>query len=205
MAENLLRAWWDRLRGTLQPRPCPWSFAWVLDLPFRAWHAPPSKILGAFDLKAGQRVLEIGPGTGFYAIHAAPLVGPEGAFLALDIQLPMLLELRRRNQKANGAPMKLLQASATEIPLGTASLDHAYLTAVLGEIPDRPAALREIRRVLRPGGRLSVSEQLPDPDYVTLGTLRRELTELGFVEDRSHGWWTYTSTWRMQGTVPDQV
>jgi ubiquinone/menaquinone biosynthesis C-methylase UbiE len=162
----------------------------------RAWHAAPAKILGAFELGVGERVLEIGPGTGFYAIHAAPRVGPEGTFFALDIQLPMLLELKRRNARADGAPMKLVTASAAEIPLRTGSLDHVYLTAVLGEIPDRPVALAEIRRVLRPGGRLSVSEQLPDPDYVTLRRLRRELAPLGFVEERSRGWWVYTATWR---------
>ncbi len=49
--------------------------------------------------------------------------------------------------------------------------------------------------MLRPGGRLSVSEQLPDPDYVTLPTLRRELAPLGFVELESRGRWVYTSTW----------
>ncbi len=92
-------------------------------------------------------------------------------------------------------PVLLVQASAVEIPILTGSVDHVFLTAVLGEIPDRPRALAEIRRVLREGGRLSVSEQLPDPDYVALRTLRRELAPLGFVEDRSRGWWTYTSTW----------
>lgn len=194
MAENLLRAWWRKLRGTLDPKPCPWRWAWVLDLPLRP---PPEKVLGAFRLAPGERVLEIGPGTGFYAIHAAPRVGPDGAFFALDLQLPMLLELRRRNARARGAPMRLLQASATEIPLASSSLDHVYLTAVLGEIPDRPAAMAEIRRVLRPGGRLSVSEQLPDPDYVSLATLRRELPPHGFVEERSDGRWTLTSTWRI--------
>ncbi len=202
MAENLIRAWWARLRGTLQARPCPYRFAWVLDLPMRAWSAGAEKIVGAFGLEAGERVLEIGPGTGYYSIHAARLVGPEGAFIALDIQLPMLLELRRRNAEAGGMPMQLVQASAIDLPLATRSLDHVYLTTVLGEIPDRPAALREIRRVLREGGRFSVSEQLPDPDYVALRTLRRELTPLGFVEETSRGWWVYTSTWIAPGEAP---
>ena len=185
MAENLIRAWWARLRGSLQARPCPYRFAWVLDMPMRAWSAGPKKIVGAFGLEMGNRVLEIGPGTGYYSIHASRLVGREGAFLALDIQLPMLLELRRRNAKADGMPMQLVQASAVGIPILTGSLDHVFLTAVLGEIPDRPAALREIRRVLRQRGRLSVSEQLPDPDYVSLGTLRRELTPLSSPGRRS--------------------
>ncbi|MDH3524322.1 MAG: methyltransferase domain-containing protein [Acidobacteriota bacterium] len=195
MAENLIPAWWARLRGKLGARPCPYRFAWALDLPMRAWHASPAKILGAFGLEPGERVLEIGPGTGYYSLPASRLVGAEGALVALDIQLAMLLELRRRNAAADGMPVLVVQASAVEIPILTGSVDHVFLTTVLGEIPDRPRALAEIRRVLRRGGRLSVSEQLPDPDYVALGTLRRELAPLGFVEERSRGWWTYTSTW----------
>ena len=195
VAENLIRGWWARLRGQLGAKPCPYRFAWVLDMPMRAWHAGPAKILGAFGLEPGEKVLEIGPGTGYYSICAARAVGSEGAFVALDIQLPMLLELRRRNEEADGSPVLLVQASASEIPLLTGSVDHVFLTAVLGEIPNRLKALLEMRRVLREGGRLSVSEQLPDPDYVPLGTLRRELAPLGLVEERSRGWWTYTSTW----------
>ncbi len=202
MAEDLIRSCWARLRGKLGAKPCPYRFAWVLDLPMRAWHAGPEKIVGAFGLEAGERILEIGPGTGYYSIHASRLVGRDGAFIGLDIQLPMLLELRRRNAAADGMPMQLVQASAEAMPVLTGSLDHVFLTAVLGEIPDRPTALAEIRRVLREGGRLSVSEQLPDPDYIALRTLRRELTPLGFVEQQSRGWWAYTSTWVASGGAP---
>jgi ubiquinone/menaquinone biosynthesis C-methylase UbiE len=71
-----------------------------------------------------------------------------------------------------------------------------YLITVLGELPDRAAALAEVRRVLRPGGRLSVSEQLPDPDYITPRALRSELSTAGFIEDSTRGLVVYTSTWR---------
>ena len=195
MAESLFRGWWARLRGRLGAKPCPYRFAWVLDMPMRGWHAGPAKILGAFGLQPGEKVLEIGPGTGYYGIAAARLVGGAGTYVALDIQLPMLLELRRRNTRAGGMPMRLVQASAEEIPIRTGSLDHVFLTAVLGEIPNRTRALAEIRRVLRAAGRLSVSEQLPDPDYVALPTLRREVAPLGFGEEKSRGWWIYTATW----------
>lgn len=204
MAEKLIRSWWARLRGKLGAKPCPYRFAWVLDLPVRAWWAGPEKIVCSFGLQPGQRVLEIGPGTGYYSIDASRLVGPEGSLVALDIQFPMLLELRRRACKAGSGPMRFVQANAQEMPIRTAALDQVFLTAVLGEIPNRPAALAEIRRVLRPGGRLSLSEQLPDPDYVTLRTLRRELTPLGFVEVRSRGWWVCTSTWVAGGEAPER-
>ena len=59
--------------------------------------------------------------------------------------------------------------------------------------PDRLRALDEIVRVLRPMGRLSVSEQLPDPDFVTKSTLRSELGQLGFTELSTRGHAFYTS------------
>ena len=69
---------------------------------------------------------------------------------------------------------------------------------MLGEFPDRPRAIGEIVRVLRRGGRLSVSEQLPDPDFIPLRALRSELGAAGLVEEssRRHRVLTYTSTWR---------
>jgi hypothetical protein len=53
----------------------------------------------------------------------------------------------------------------------------------------------EIKRVLRPGGRLSISEQFPDPDFVPRRTMRRELRAAGFVERATKGHLVYTSTW----------
>jgi ubiquinone/menaquinone biosynthesis C-methylase UbiE len=71
-------------------------------------------------------------------------------------------------------------------PDGT--FDAAYLVGVLGEIPDPSAALRELRRVLHPRGRLVVGEALVvDPDGVRLPTLRRLTATAGFVEERRLG------------------
>jgi ubiquinone/menaquinone biosynthesis C-methylase UbiE len=77
-----------------------------------------------------------------------------------------------------------------------AVLDHVFFIAVLGEVPDHARALAEVHRVLRPGGRLSVAELLPDPDFVTKTTLRRELTAASFAEESTRGHLFYTSTWR---------
>ena len=194
MADSILGAWWDRLRGRLQPRPCPYSLASALEMPGRRLVAHPARIVGAFGLNPGERVLEVGPGTGFYSLEAARRVGPSGRLICLDIQPEMLRETRRR-MTAAGLAVDLVQADVAALPFHPASIDHAYLVTVLGEVPDRTEAVAEIKRALRPGGHLSVSEQFPDPDFVTRRTLRRELRAAGFVEERTRGHLVYTSTW----------
>jgi ubiquinone/menaquinone biosynthesis C-methylase UbiE len=196
MAEGLLRSWFDRLRGQLRPIPMPYSRARDLEMPGRGLVAGPARILGAFGLGVGERLLEIGPGIGYYSVDAARRVGPSGRLFCLDIQGEMLRDTRRRLSAANLAA-DAMQASALALPLRDRSVDRVFLIAVLGEIPDRSAGLAEIRRVLRVGGRLSVAELMPDPDFIPRATLRRELSAAGFVEESTRGFLWYTSTWRV--------
>jgi ubiquinone/menaquinone biosynthesis C-methylase UbiE len=163
-------------------------------MPGRRLVASPERVLAAFGIGSGERVLEIGPGTGFYSVVAARRVGPSGRVVCLDIQKEMLRSTRERVGGAGGSA-DFIRGDAQVLPLRSASLDHVYLITVLGELPDRDNALREIRRVLRPGGHLSVSEQFPDPDFITIRALRRELTAAEFKEDRTRGHLIYTSTW----------
>lgn len=195
----IARAWWDRLRGRLEPRPYPFAEAALLDSPLRECFVGPQRVLTALDLKSGERMLEIGSGNGYYSRHVARRIGPRGWLICLDIQREMLLETRRRLRAAGFESAECVQASAEHLPFASGSFDHVLLVTVLGEIPDRSQALREIRRVLRPGGRLSVSEQLPDPDFITPGSLRRQLCVAGFVElaTRRHFLLAYTSSWQV--------
>jgi ubiquinone/menaquinone biosynthesis C-methylase UbiE len=127
-------------------------------------------------------VLELGPGPGYFTIEASRMVGPEGRVVCLDIQREMIEALRERleeNWVENARPMV---GDATRLPLRDGGVDAAFLVAVLGEVPDRVSALRELRRVLRPGGTLGFSENLTDPDYVLQRTLRDLCRATGFAE-----------------------
>lgn len=192
------RGWWDRLRGRLEPRPYPFAHATLLDSPLRTLLFGPARVLAAFGLRPGQRVLDIGSGTGYYSLEAARRIGDRGRLICLDIQREMLVETRRRLCAAGPENAGYVQASAEQLPFAPDSFDHVLLVTVLGEIPDRSRALREIRRVLHPGGRLSVSEQFPDPDFIAPGSLRHQLRALGFVEEatRRQLLLGYASAWR---------
>lgn len=77
----------------------------------------------------------------------------------------------RRPQAQN---VTATRGDACKLPFADHQFDASYLVAVLGEIPDRAAALRELRRVLQPGGRLVVGELFGDPHWVSPAALRRQ-------------------------------
>ncbi len=84
------------------------------------------------------------------------------------------------------------QGDATALPYEDASMDAVVLTAVLGEIPDPLAAMREIHRVLKPDGRLIVGELFGDPHFTTRASLQRQSTEAGLTfESHSGNWFAY--------------
>ena len=151
-------------------------------------------MLRAFGIRPDSIVLEIGCGTGFYSVELARLTGSGRRPVCIDLQAEMLSHTRRRLDVA-AAAADLAQANAAALPFRDGSIDDVVLITVLGELPDRAGALGEIRRVLRAGGRLLVSEQFPDPDFVTRAALRRMLGQAGFTECRSKGVLWYTSIW----------
>ena len=126
-------------------------------------------------------MLEIGPGGGHHALSIAPLLRPNGALEVVDLQRKMLDVVMRRAVTHGIVNILPLQADAQYLPYPDATFDAAYLSAVLGEIPDQRAALREIYRVLKPHGRLVVAEVLIDPDYVSLSKLRERAESVGFI------------------------
>ena len=160
--------------------PMPVSQAGMLLHPLRGWLQPVRPILDKFGLERGATVLELGPGPGYFTVEAAHIVGPEGRVVCLDLQPGMLQMLAGRLEEAAVTNAQPPAGDATRLPLADGSVDAAFLVAVLGEIPDRPQALTELRRVLKPGGVLSFSESLTDPDYVFQASLRDVCRAMGF-------------------------
>lgn len=177
------RLWFREREG--RGGPIPVSQAQLLLQPGRRFVQPVRGTLQWFGLRPGGTVLELGPGPGYFTIEAASMVGPRGRVLCVDLQPGMLHLLRGRLESNRITNAHMIVSDATRLPLADHSVDSAYLVTVLGEVPDRPAALAELRRVLKPGGQLSFAESLGDPDYVFVGTLKDLCRAYGF-ELREH-------------------
>jgi arsenite methyltransferase len=107
-------------------------------------------------LRSGDRVLDIGVGPGFLAAEMAAEVGVGGRVCGIDSSDSMLAIARTRAGQAGSAPIELKPGDANNLPYPDASFDVATATQVLEYVEDLPGALAEIRRVLRPGGRVLV-------------------------------------------------
>jgi len=144
-------AWW-----WADSAPYPYAQHWLLDLPLP--FLTNRRLDALLGVRPGERVLEVGPGTGLQALHVAGVLGARGRLDIVDIQQPMLDHVMRRAAARAISSIVPARADARDMPFEDGSFDAAYLVTVLGEIPDPPAAVREIRRVLKPGGRLVVGE-----------------------------------------------
>jgi ubiquinone/menaquinone biosynthesis C-methylase UbiE len=153
-------AWWYT-----DSAPYPYAQRRLLDLPlpFLA-NRHLDAVLGA---RPGERMLEIGPGTGLQALHVAGELGDTGRLDIVDVQDAMLDCVMRRAADSGIKSIVPARADARDLPFPDATFDAAYLVTTLGEIPDPALAVRELRRVLKPSGRLVVGEFF-DRHYVPL-------------------------------------
>ena len=183
------------------PVPMPYFMRWVLVVP-RGPHSP-KHLNQILQPRRGERILEIGPGVGVHALPMATLLLPNGVLDVLDVQREMLVDLARRAARKGLANIVPTQGDAQKLPYADQAFDAAYLIGVLGEIPDAVAALRELRRVLKPRSRLIISELLVDPDFLSFAALRAKARDADFVFERSSGpRWAYSALFRPASALP---
>jgi len=191
--------WVRSVKNTLMRGVFPHEMSFLLDLPWRNIMLSPRKLAARLPLTAASRVLEVGAGSGFYSVEVARRV-PEGRLELLDLQPEMLKKARRKLEARGLSNVGYTLADAGKLPLESDSLDVLYLVAVLGEISDQRAFLREAQRVLKPGGTLSISEHLPDPDFTPFAKVKSLVENEGVKFLERHGWrWSYTANFRKSG------
>src|SRR3990167_1691132 len=106
-------------------------------------------------LQSGERVLDVACGTGIVARQAAPLMGAGGQVVAVDMN-PAMLGVARALQAPSGATITWQEGNAMALPFPDGAFDVALCQHGLQFVPDRAGAVREMRRVLAPGGRALV-------------------------------------------------
>jgi ubiquinone/menaquinone biosynthesis C-methylase UbiE len=172
--------WWRR-----HPSACPYSQRFWVEAPHP--FITRERLREILEPQSGERLLEVGPGTGYYTLPVAEWVSPGGHLDIVDVQQEMLDHTMSRAHEAGMHHVTPALADARELPFPDDSFDGAYLVTVLGEIPDQVAALRELGRVVRPGARIVVGELFGDPHMVTQRSLAARAEAAGLRVARRLG------------------
>lgn len=129
-----------------------------LDNPDRLKSLPPKSTLIDLGLVSGNIFLDYGAGAGYFSFAAADIVGEKGKLIAADISQEMIDVLTKRAFDHNLNDIVTIKLDGNVLDLPNNSVDFIMLSFVLHEIDDKPSLLNELKRVLKPGGKLAIIE-----------------------------------------------
>jgi ubiquinone/menaquinone biosynthesis C-methylase UbiE len=166
------------------PSACPYAHRWMVELPKPG--VSTERLVEVLDPQPKERMLEIGPGTGQFTFPVAERL-ERGKLDVFDLQQKFLDLIAERAKQRGVDNVVGWQGDAQDLLFEDNRFDGAFLVTVLGEIPDQDAALRELARVVKPGGRVVFGEVAFDPHIVTLDSLKQRAEAAGLRFERREG------------------
>jgi len=188
------------------------SLAGRLDSPERLLWIPPAVVIGALAVQPGNAIADIGAGTGYFSLPLAQAAGSLGRVFAVDCQAEMLGHLQFKLDTGSISNIRVINADANSTGLPNASCDLVFMANVWHEFADRPAVLREARRILNTKGRIAVLDWRPDVEAVHGPPLHHrisasdaldELQSAGFAEVKQSNVGIYS--WLVQGLMQREI
>jgi len=164
----------------------PSQISFWLDFPLRRLILSPQKLADRLHLKENFKVLEIGPGPGYFSVEVARRI-PQGHLELFDLQQEMLEKACRKLEAAGLHNVGFTLGDAVELPFDENEFDVVFLVAVLGEVSNKERCLSAIYRILKPSGLFSITEQPGDPDFLPLPVVRLLTEKQGFRFTESYG------------------
>ncbi len=161
-----------------------------------AWQRP-IEVVAALELRRGERIADLGAGTGYFTIPIARLVGPATPVLAVDVEPRMIDYLRQRAAREGLRNIETILADPQDPKLPAASVDTILIVNTWHHITDRAAYAQKLAAALAPGGRIVVIDFIPRPQeergfgpptemQLDRAVVDRELAAAGMVPARVH-------------------
>jgi ubiquinone/menaquinone biosynthesis C-methylase UbiE len=165
----------------------PGGILW-LERTAREHEEQPQLVIGALGIKPGQTIADLGAGSGYYSFRIAPLVGPTGKVLAIDIEPVMLEAIEQRARREHVVNIATVRGSAQDPNLAPHSVDLLFMVDVYHELEYPYEMMTKVRAALKPGGRVALIEyRAEDPDVpikplhkMSERQVRREMQAAGF-------------------------
>lgn len=164
--------------------PCRWAF--TLLIPLRNLILSPTKLLKRLGLRCSDTVMELGSGPGYFSPTIAKFLS-KGRLVLADIQKEMLVKAKKRLEKRAITNVDFHLCDGKQFDFKNETFDVIFLVTVIGEIENQERYIQEFYRILKPKGKVSISECWGDPDKMS----KKEIVDLfevqGFILDQSFG------------------
>jgi FkbM family methyltransferase len=160
---------------------------------------PPEEILLELGLKAGEIMIDIGAGSGYFSIPAAEIVGDKGRVIAVDNSKEMIDELSSRVDKSGSGNIEIVLSKEYDLAVKESMGDFVFISTVLHEVEDKIIFLNEIKKVMKPKGNLAIVEWIKKPmekgppihDRIDASEITELLKQLGFHDIRQKDYNNY--------------